>query len=216
MIRAAAKNYRHVTVALPVGRLRAARRRTRRERRGDVARDARTDDARGVPSHSGLRRHDRRRRWTGGLERRRCGSRFAAPRPAVRRECAPEATLLRERAPTTRCATSAMLGGKELSYNNIVDLHAALEAVRDLEPTGVRGHQAHEPLRAVPGGDGRQALELAWRSDPVSAFGSVVAFNVRSIGRRSSFSSSTPPIALDGSSSRSSSPRRSRRRRLST
>ncbi len=71
-----------------------------------------------------------------------------------------------------------VLGGKELSYNNIVDLHAAFEAVRDLEPAACAVIKHTNPCGLCQAVDARQAFELAWRSDPVSAFGSVVAFNV--------------------------------------
>ncbi len=94
-----------------------------------------------------------------------------------------EAVLLRETGALHSLCDLGVLGGKELSYNNIVDLHAALDAVRDLEPIACAVIKHTNPCGLCQAATGRQALELAWRSDPVSAFGSVVAFN-RSLDRK--------------------------------
>lgn len=67
-------------------------------------------------------------------------------------------------------------GGKELSYNNLVDLVAGLKLAGDfaepccaiLKHTNPCGFAVGAPTRA---------LELALRCDPVSAFGGVFAFN---------------------------------------
>ncbi|MBE0467687.1 MAG: bifunctional phosphoribosylaminoimidazolecarboxamide formyltransferase/IMP cyclohydrolase, partial [Candidatus Desulforudis sp.] len=67
--------------------------------------------------------------------------------------------------------------GKELSYNNILDLNAALEVVREFsEPTAVIlkhnnpcGVASHESLA--------EAYRRALAADPVSAFGGIVALN---------------------------------------
>ncbi|MBM4117567.1 bifunctional phosphoribosylaminoimidazolecarboxamide formyltransferase/IMP cyclohydrolase, partial [bacterium] len=73
------------------------------------------------------------------------------------------------------------LAGGELSYNNLLDLGAALDLLADLDLGG------GEPAAAVikhgnPCGIGygetaAAALDAAWRSDPVSAYGSVVALS---------------------------------------
>jgi phosphoribosylaminoimidazolecarboxamide formyltransferase/IMP cyclohydrolase len=67
-------------------------------------------------------------------------------------------------------------GGKELSYNNIVDLVAAVKLVADFaEPCcGVIKHT--NPCGFGLGG-GAVGLERALKCDPVSAFGGVFAFN---------------------------------------
>lgn len=88
------------------------------------------------------------------------------------------AVLLRDTDAARSLCDLEVLGGKELSYNNIVDLHAALDAVRDLEPAACAVIKHTNPCGLCQAADARQAFELAWRSDPVSAFGSVVAFNV--------------------------------------
>ncbi|MCU0612244.1 MAG: bifunctional phosphoribosylaminoimidazolecarboxamide formyltransferase/IMP cyclohydrolase [Candidatus Eisenbacteria bacterium] len=70
-----------------------------------------------------------------------------------------------------------VLHGKELSFNNLVDMQRALEAVRDLGAHAVSVVKHTNPCGMATAGDQRQAFELAWEGDPVSAFGSVVAFN---------------------------------------
>jgi phosphoribosylaminoimidazolecarboxamide formyltransferase/IMP cyclohydrolase len=71
------------------------------------------------------------------------------------------------------------LAGGELSYNNLLDLGAALDLLAD--------HAVGEPVAAVIkhgnpcgigyGATGAAALAAAWSADPVSAFGSVVALS---------------------------------------
>lgn len=70
-----------------------------------------------------------------------------------------------------------ILGGKEISYNNLVDLAGALDAVADLEEPSVAIIKHTNPCGLCSAPDLRHAFELAWAADPVSAFGSVIAFN---------------------------------------
>ena len=70
-----------------------------------------------------------------------------------------------------------VLGGKALSYNNIVDLQGAVEAVRDLERHGCAVIKHTNPCGLAEVDNANVALERAWSGDPVSAFGSVIAFN---------------------------------------
>ena len=74
-------------------------------------------------------------------------------------------------------ATLDQLGGKPLSYNNYVDVLGALEAVRDLSRGGCAVIKHTNPCGLCEDNDQRRAADLAWAGDPVSAFGSVVAFN---------------------------------------
>ena len=69
--------------------------------------------------------------------------------------------------------------GKALSYNNILDLDAALGLARDLERAGVVVIKHAGPCGAAENEDLAQALEAAWEGDPLSAFGSVIGFNRR-------------------------------------
>ena len=76
-------------------------------------------------------------------------------------------------------AEAERLSGKPLSYNNYVDVLGALEAVRDLPRQGCAVIKHTNPCGLCDSDDQRTAADLAWAGDPVSAFGSVVAFNRR-------------------------------------
>lgn len=67
-------------------------------------------------------------------------------------------------------------GGKELSYNNIVDLVAAVKLVGDFQEPCC-GVIKHTNPCGFGLGAGQLGLERALRCDPVSAFGGVFAFN---------------------------------------
>ncbi len=74
-------------------------------------------------------------------------------------------------------ATFTQLQGKELSYNNIADADAAWECVRQFEaPACVIVKHANPCGVAVGTGCG-DAYELAYATDPTSAFGGIIAFN---------------------------------------
>jgi phosphoribosylaminoimidazolecarboxamide formyltransferase/IMP cyclohydrolase len=68
------------------------------------------------------------------------------------------------------------LGGKELSFNNLVDLVAALKLVGDFAPSSCCGIVKHTNPCGFAVGEPAPALERALRCDPVSAFGGVFAF----------------------------------------
>ncbi len=69
-----------------------------------------------------------------------------------------------------------VLHGKELSYNNILDLLAAVELAEDLgdQTCVIIKHQ--NPAGAAKGKDPYEAYIKALRCDPVSAFGGIVVF----------------------------------------
>ncbi|MCB9778148.1 MAG: bifunctional phosphoribosylaminoimidazolecarboxamide formyltransferase/IMP cyclohydrolase [Alphaproteobacteria bacterium] len=68
--------------------------------------------------------------------------------------------------------------GKELSYNNIADLDAALRSAFALDtPTCIVVKHANPCGAATHTGGAVPAFELALSADPVSAFGGIVAFN---------------------------------------
>jgi len=74
-------------------------------------------------------------------------------------------------------AGAVQLHGKELSFNNYLDLTAALEAARDFEePTAIIIKHLN-PCGAASADTLAQAFEDAYTADPVSAFGSVLGFN---------------------------------------
>lgn len=70
------------------------------------------------------------------------------------------------------------LNGKELSYNNLLDLDAAQAVARSLPAPGVAVLKHNNPCGAASGATLGQAMEKAWAGDPVSAFGSILGFNV--------------------------------------
>jgi len=70
------------------------------------------------------------------------------------------------------------LNGKELSYNNLLDLDAALAIARSLPQPGVAVLKHSNPCGAATGDSLGDAMSKAWDGDPVSAFGSVLGVNV--------------------------------------
>ncbi|NPA75010.1 MAG: bifunctional phosphoribosylaminoimidazolecarboxamide formyltransferase/IMP cyclohydrolase [Euryarchaeota archaeon] len=67
--------------------------------------------------------------------------------------------------------------GKELSFNNLYDLDSAYALVREFdEPAAVVVKHAN-PCGAAIGATLADAFERAWAGDPMSAYGSIVAFN---------------------------------------
>jgi phosphoribosylaminoimidazolecarboxamide formyltransferase/IMP cyclohydrolase len=74
-------------------------------------------------------------------------------------------------------AAYRQLQGKELSYNNIADADAAWECVKSFaEPACVIVKHAN-PCGAAVGAALAQAYDKAFKTDPVSAFGGILAFN---------------------------------------
>lgn len=78
------------------------------------------------------------------------------------------------------CVSSMeLLGGKELSFNNILDLDAALELVKEFERPAAVIIKHTNPCGAGCGEALREALQKAYSGDPVSAFGCVIGLNRR-------------------------------------
>jgi phosphoribosylaminoimidazolecarboxamide formyltransferase/IMP cyclohydrolase len=74
-------------------------------------------------------------------------------------------------------ASAIQLQGKELSFNNIADTDAALECVKSFsEPACVIVKHAN-PCGVAVAASPREAYELAYQTDPTSAFGGIIAFN---------------------------------------
>jgi len=72
---------------------------------------------------------------------------------------------------------SRQIQGKELSYNNIADSDTALECVRQFAfPACVIVKHAN-PCGVALGTTLADAYSRAYRTDPTSAFGGVIAFN---------------------------------------
>ncbi len=73
-------------------------------------------------------------------------------------------------------AGAELLGGKQLSYNNLVDLDAALALAKEFDAPFVAVTKHNNPCGAAAAETIAQALEKAWAGDPISAYGSVLAF----------------------------------------
>jgi len=71
------------------------------------------------------------------------------------------------------------LQGKELSYNNILDVNAAFQIVKEFDEPCVAVIKHNNPCGAAIGDTIARAYQRALDCDPVSAFGSVVASNMR-------------------------------------
>ena len=67
--------------------------------------------------------------------------------------------------------------GKELSYNNIADADAAWECVKSFHDLACVIVKHANPCGAALGGSPAAAYASALKTDPVSAFGGIVAFN---------------------------------------
>jgi len=74
-------------------------------------------------------------------------------------------------------AAAIQLGGKELSFNNILDLDAALNVVRDFSPPTIAIIKHNNPCGLACHEDLAEAYRRALTGDPVSAFGGIVASN---------------------------------------
>ena len=69
------------------------------------------------------------------------------------------------------------LHGKELSYNNILDLNAALELVREFDETAAVIIKHTNPCGVAIGNNLVSAYREARETDPLSAFGGIIGFN---------------------------------------
>ena len=74
-------------------------------------------------------------------------------------------------------ATADQLQGKELSFNNILDLDAALDLAADFSESACAIIKHGNPCGAALGDGPATAFHRALECDPVSAFGGVIAFN---------------------------------------
>jgi len=85
-----------------------------------------------------------------------------------------------ERAPgEASVATARQLQGKALSFNNVADTDAALECVKAFEGTACVIVKHANPCGVALGSTPLAAYERAFRTDPTSAFGGIIAFNTR-------------------------------------
>ena len=74
-------------------------------------------------------------------------------------------------------ATFEQLQGKELSFNNLADADAAWECVRQFDAPACVIVKHANPCGVAMGAACGDAYELAYATDPTSAFGGILAFN---------------------------------------
>lgn len=73
--------------------------------------------------------------------------------------------------------SAQQLQGKELSFNNIADADAAWEAVKAFDSTACVIVKHANPCGVALGTDALEAYSKAFKTDPTSAFGGIIAFN---------------------------------------
>ena len=78
---------------------------------------------------------------------------------------------------STGIANSKQLQGKELSFNNIVDLQAAWDLAQEFDETACAIIKHTNPSGAATGKNLLEAYMKAKETDPVSAFGGVIGVN---------------------------------------
>ncbi len=89
-----------------------------------------------------------------------------------------QAALYREPGISEVCvATATPLQGKALSFNNVADLDAALEAIKEFSQPACVIVKHTNPCGVAEWSDLLGAYQAAFACDPESAFGGVIAFN---------------------------------------
>ena len=74
-------------------------------------------------------------------------------------------------------SAAKVLQGKDLSFNNIADADTAIECVRQFEETACVIVKHANPCGVSVAATPLEAYDRAYRTDPTSAFGGIIAFN---------------------------------------
>lgn len=74
-------------------------------------------------------------------------------------------------------ARAVQIHGPELSFNNLLDLDAAVGVVMSLDGCGCAIIKHNNPCGAATASSPAEAFKLALSGDPISAYGGIVAFN---------------------------------------
>jgi phosphoribosylaminoimidazolecarboxamide formyltransferase/IMP cyclohydrolase len=184
MVRAAAKNHAHVTIvvnasdyAAVIAEMRANEGATSLETRFDLAIKAYEHTA----AYDGAIANHFGRLVPGGSEHfpRTFNAQFRRVQEMRYGENPhQQAAFYIEREPAEAgIATARQLQGKALSYNNVADTDAALECVKNFDAPACVIVKHANPCGVAVAADIRQAYELAFATDPESAFGGIIAFN---------------------------------------
>ncbi|AMO57867.1 phosphoribosylaminoimidazolecarboxamide formyltransferase [Endozoicomonas montiporae] len=87
------------------------------------------------------------------------------------------AFYVEKNAPAGTIASAQQIQGKALSYNNIADTDAALECVKTFEEPACVIVKHANPCGVAVAETPLDAYDLAYATDPTSAFGGIIAFN---------------------------------------
>ncbi|MCA9015463.1 MAG: bifunctional phosphoribosylaminoimidazolecarboxamide formyltransferase/IMP cyclohydrolase [Planctomycetaceae bacterium] len=87
------------------------------------------------------------------------------------------AFYIEKQPPIASVARAEQLNGKELSYNNFLDLDAALQIASDFDKPAAVVIKHTNPCGCATADSLADAFEKAYAGDPVSAFGSILSFN---------------------------------------
>jgi phosphoribosylaminoimidazolecarboxamide formyltransferase/IMP cyclohydrolase len=79
--------------------------------------------------------------------------------------------------PASSVAGAEVLHGKELSFNNLLDLESALSLVREFAGPAAVVIKHNNPCGAGVGASLEEAFRKAYEGDPLSAYGGVLGFN---------------------------------------
>ncbi len=82
-----------------------------------------------------------------------------------------------QQAPPGSLSRAKQLQGKALSYNNIADSDAALDCVKQFKNPACVIVKHANPCGVATAGDLLEAYDKAFKTDPTSAFGGIIAFN---------------------------------------
>ena len=83
----------------------------------------------------------------------------------------------KEKGKTEGLINLKQLQGKELSFNNILDLNAAVELVKEFQNPAVVIVKHNNPCGVAEDKSLDKACLAAWKCDPLSAFGGIIALN---------------------------------------
>lgn len=90
-----------------------------------------------------------------------------------------KAAFYREKGKSTGLINFKQLQGKELSFNNILDLNSAVELVKEFQNPAVVIVKHNNPCGVAEDKELSKAYLQAWKTDKLSAFGGIVALNRR-------------------------------------
>lgn len=183
MIRSAAKNFRDVAVVVDPADYQEVARQI--SATGQVSEATRFGLARKVFAHTAA--YDAAiSAYLEGLAAGRPDDRFPAELALRWRRKSPlrygenphqQAALYQDPESAWGVAAALQLHGKELSFNNYLDLDAAWSLAAEFEEPAAVLIKHLNPCGAAVGKDSLQAYQRALETDPVSAFGSILGFN---------------------------------------